>query len=61
MMTIKPIKHLIESKCPGCNKKVNAIIIDRNILIHIDEEPFQIVLVMLGCPECNNIFYKKAD
>ena len=53
----------IESNCPGCNKKVKAFIIDPMILSYSipDGEQSKPTLAMLGCPECNNIFYKRDD
>ena len=53
---------IVESNCPGCNKKVDAIDFEYHIRRYINEEDrFKTTLRMLGCPECNNLFYKKAD
>lgn len=60
--TIIPIKHTIESNCPGCNKKVKAFVIDRNTRAYMnDDDRFQTQFKILGCPECNNVFYKRDD
>ena len=62
MTTIIPIKHSIESKCPGCKKEVNAFVIDRNIRVYLNEDDrIKTQIKILGCPECNNVFYKRDD
>lgn len=60
MVTIEVIKHRIEIECPGCKKKVLAIVFDRNIRIYVNDEDSQKTsFFMLGCPECHNLFYKE--
>ncbi len=43
--------------CSGCNKKVKAFVIEPTLLFKINGR--KTTLAMLGCPECNNIFYKR--
>ncbi len=60
MVTIEIIKHRKEIECPGCKKKVSAIIFDRNIRIYVnDNDSVRTNFIMLGCSECNNLFYMK--
>ena len=53
---------IMKAFCPQCNKEVNVIYFDYSVNKYLHpEDKVKTTLKMVGCIECNTLFYKRDE